>query len=363
MLPLAAYDHPRRPAIVAWVFALAVMAALMVLIGGLTRLTESGLSIVVWQPITGAVPPLTDSAWAEAFRLYQQSPEYQMLNYGMTLAEFKRIFWIEYVHRLWGRLIGVAFLVPFVVFLVKGAFRGVAGHAVLARLLAVFALGGVQGVIGWFMVASGLVDRPDVSAYRLALHFSVGLLIFLSLLTIGLRLLHRPLPTPAEAAAAHDMRRRAGPLLVLAFITAVAGAFVAGNKAGLAYNTFPLMDGKLVPDGYWLIEPWWRNLFENVAAVQFNHRLLAIVTAVAAILMWVGAASRPLPKKARVALHHVGAMALIQPALGIATLVNMVPIPLALAHQAGALVLLASIVWYRIEMERTRLVLDLSANT
>jgi cytochrome c oxidase assembly protein subunit 15 len=363
MLPLAAYDHPRRQAIVAWVFTLAAMAAFMVLIGGLTRLTESGLSIVVWQPFTGAIPPLTDSAWDEAFRLYQQSPEYQMLNYGMTLVDFKRIFWVEYVHRLWGRLIGVAFLVPFVVFLIKGAFRGEAGRALLARLLAVFALGGVQAVIGWFMVASGLVDRPEVSAYRLALHFAVGLLIFLTLLTIGLRLLHRPLPTPAEAAAAHDMRRRAGPLLVLAFITAVAGSFVAGNKAGLTYNTFPLMDGKLIPDGYFLIEPWWRNLFENVAAVQFDHRLLAVLTALAAIAMWIGAVSRPLPRKARAALHHVGAMALVQPALGIATLIYVVPTPLALAHQAGALALLASIQWYRIEMQRTRLVLDLSANS
>jgi cytochrome c oxidase assembly protein subunit 15 len=363
MLPLAAYDHPRRRAIVAWVFALAFMTAMMVLIGGLTRLTESGLSIVVWQPFTGAIPPLTDSAWDEAFRLYQQSPEYQMLNYGMALADFKRIFWVEFVHRLWGRLIGVAFLLPFVWFLIKGAFRGDTGRALLVRLLAVFGLGGVQAVIGWFMVASGLVDRPEVSAYRLALHFAVGVLIFLTLLTIGLRLLHRPLPSPAEAAAAHDMRRRAGALLILAFVTAIAGSFVAGNKAGLTYNTFPLMDGRLIPDGMFDIEPWWRNFFENVATVQFDHRVLAIVTALAAIALWVAAVAQPLPRKARAALHHVGAMALVQPGLGIATLLYVVPIPLALAHQAGALALLASILWYRMEMQRTRLVLDLSANS
>ncbi|MGE5539948.1 MAG: COX15/CtaA family protein [Gemmatimonas sp.] len=363
MLPLAAYDHPRRRVIVAWIFTLAAMAAAMVLIGGLTRLTESGLSIVVWQPITGAIPPLSDRAWDEAFRLYQQSPEYQMLNYGMALPEFKRIFWVEFVHRLWGRLIGVGFLIPFLVFLVRGAFRGDTGRALLTRLLGVFALGGVQAVIGWLMVASGLVDRPEVSAYRLALHFAVGVLIFLSLLTIGLKLLHRPLPTPDEAAAAHDMRRRAGALLVLAYVTAIAGSFVAGLKAGLTYNTFPLMDGRLVPDGYLMLEPWWRNLFENVAAVQFDHRVLGMVTALAGIAVWLTAMRRPLPRKARVALHHVGGMALVQPTLGILTLINVVPIPLALAHQAGALALLASIQWYRIEMERTRIVLDLTANS
>lgn len=352
MRPLAAYDHPHRRAIAAWLFTLAAMVAAMVLIGGLTRLTEAGLSIVVWHPFTGVVPPLSTSAWNEAFHQYQQYPEYQMLNYGMTLAEFKRIFWTEFVHRLWGRAIGVAFLVPFAVFLIRGAFKGEAGRALMWRVLGIFALGGVQGFLGWFMVSSGLVDRPEVSAYRLALHLFVGLVILLALLTVGLGLLRRPPVTAVQATAAGRLRGFAGALVILVLVTIVAGAFTAGLDAGLTYNTFPLMDGRWVPEGYLMLEPWWRNLFENVATVQFDHRVLGITTGLSAILFCVLSLRAPLPRKARIAAYHVGAMALIQPALGIATLLEVVPPPLALLHQAGAMALLSSVLWYRVELTR-----------
>lgn len=348
-----AYDHPRRALVAAWIYTLAFMTAAMVLIGGLTRLTEAGLSIVVWQPFIGAIPPLSSAAWDEAFRQYQQYPEYQLMNYGMTLAEFKHIFWIEFIHRLWGRLIGVAFLIPFAIFAVRGYFRGAAGQALLTRLVGVFALGGVQAFLGWFMVSSGLNQRPEVSAYRLALHLSVGLIIMLALLTVALGLARRPEPGIDEIKAARRLARWAAALLVLAFVTIIAGAFVAGTDAGLTYNTFPLMDGKIVPDGYWLLHPGWRNFFENVASVQFNHRVLGLVTGASAIATCLIARRAPLTRKARGALYHVGAMGLIQPLLGITTLLLVVPVPLALAHQGGAMVLLASVLWYRVELATT----------
>jgi heme a synthase len=350
MSPLAAYNHPRRAAVMAWIYTLAFMTAAMVLIGGLTRLTEAGLSIVVWQPFVGAVPPLGDAAWDEAFRQYQQYPEYQLLNYGMTLGEFKHIFWIEFIHRLWGRLIGVAFLIPFAIFLARGYFRGTAGRALLVRLVGVFALGGVQAFLGWYMVSSGLSQRPDVSAYRLALHLSVGLVILLALLTVALGLARRPEPRLDEVKAARTLSRWAGRLLALAFLTIIAGAFVAGIDAGLDYNTFPLMDGQIVPDGYWLLHPAWRNFFENIPSVQFNHRVLGLATGASAIATWLIALRAPLTRKTRIALYHVGALGLIQPLLGIATLLTVVPVPLALAHQAGAMALLASTLWYRVEL-------------
>jgi heme a synthase len=353
MRPLATYDHPLRGAISKWLLILAAMTAGMVLIGGLTRLTEAGLSIVVWQPLIGAIPPLSDAAWQHAFEQYQQYPEYQVLNYGMTLAEFKRIFWIEYFHRLWGRTLGVVFLIPFLYFLLKGAFKGANGRLLTWRLLGVFALGGVQAFLGWFMVSSGLELRPEVSAYRLALHLSVGLVIFLSLLAMAFILDHRVAPSLDEIKTARMLRRWPLRLLCLVFVTVIAGAFVAGNHAGLTYNTFPLMDGKLVPDGYWLIDPSWRNLFENVATVQFDHRILGLLTGFSAIALWLIHRRTQLTRKARVALHHVGAMGLIQPTLGIVTLINVSPVPLALVHQAGAVALLSSVLWYRIELSVT----------
>lgn len=299
----------------------------MVVIGGVTRLTESGLSITEWKPVSGALPPLSDEAWQDAFAKYREIPEYRERNAGMTLAEFKNIYWWEFIHRLWGRLIGVVYAVPLLWFVLRGQVRG----ALAWKLGGIFVLGGLQGVLGWYMVQSGLVDRIDVSQYRLTAHLGLALLIYAATLWTALDLL-RP------GGAATPFGRAALALSALAFLTMLAGGFVAGLDAGMTYNTFPLMDGRLVPAGYFDETPWWLNLFENVAAVQFNHRLLGIATLVAAIALAVAGRSSA-PRTRSLALA-TGFMALLQVVLGVATLLLVVPIPLAAAHQAGAVALL-----------------------
>jgi cytochrome c oxidase assembly protein subunit 15 len=296
-----------------------------VVIGGVTRLTESGLSITEWKPAAGAIPPLSDAAWQEEFAKYQQIPQYRERNAGMTLAEFKTIFWWEFVHRLWGRLIGFVYAIPLLWFVVRGHVRG----ALAWRLAGIFVLGGLQGALGWYMVKSGLVDRVSVSQYRLTAHLGLALLIYAATLWTALDLL-RP------SGAATRFSRGALAFAALVFLTILAGGFVAGLDAGMSYNTFPLMDGHLVPRGYLDETPWWANLFENVAAVQFNHRVLAMTTLVCALgLAFAGRASR-----AYGLALATGGMALLQVALGISTLLLVVPIPLAAAHQAGAVALL-----------------------
>lgn len=320
-----------RPVAV-WLLVCCAMIFAIVVIGGVTRLTESGLSITEWRPVTGTIPPLSEQAWREEFAKYQRIPEFQLRNSGMTVEEFKTIFWWEYVHRLWGRLIGLVFFVPFAWFLVRGRIRG----RLAWRLGGVFALGALQGALGWYMVASGLVDRVDVSPYRLTAHLGLALVIYAATLWIALNLL-RP---EAYGTASPRLRRAAFALCALVFATIVSGGFVAGLDAGMTYNTFPLMDGRLVPAGYLDEEPWWLNLFENVAAVQFNHRLLAVATLVATIAFWIArrrAAARPAE---RLWIDGLAAAALAQVILGISTLLLVVPIPLAAAHQAGAVVVL-----------------------
>jgi cytochrome c oxidase assembly protein subunit 15 len=313
--------------VAAWLFFCCAMIFAMVVIGGVTRLTESGLSITEWQPVTGAIPPLTEEAWQEAFAKYQQIPEYRERNAGMTLAEFKTIYWWEFVHRLWGRLIGVVYAVPLLWFVLRGQVRG----PLAWRLGGIFVLGGLQGVLGWYMVQSGLVDRVDVSQYRLTAHLGLALLIYAATLWTALDLLR-----PSRAAT--PFGRAALAFSALAFLTMLAGGFVAGLDAGMTYNTFPLMDGRLVPAGYLDETPWWLNFFENVAAVQFNHRLLGIATLAGAIALAL--AGRRAAPRARKLVLATAAMAVLQVALGIATLLLVVPIPLAAAHQAGAVALL-----------------------
>ncbi len=312
------------------------MVFAMVVIGGITRLTESGLSITEWQPIVGVLPPLSEQAWLEAFAKYQQIPEYQLINHGMTLAEFKSIFWWEYIHRLWGRLIGVVFLVPFLWFVLRGRIHG----PLAWKLGGIFVLGGLQGGLGWFMVQSGLVDRVDVSPYRLTAHLGLAVLIYGLMLWIALDLLRPGVVkgTDAEPAAHPGLARGALALSALVFLTMLSGGFVAGLDAGLTYNTFPLMDGRLVPAGYLDLSPWWVNLFENIAAVQFNHRLLGTSVVVAALAFWFAAWRAGISGPARLTVNGVAAMAIVQMSLGISTLLLVVPIPLAAAHQAGALV-------------------------
>jgi cytochrome c oxidase assembly protein subunit 15 len=322
-----------------WLLAVAALVFLMVSVGGATRLTGSGLSITEWQPIMGTLPPLSDADWQQAFAKYRQIPQFQHVNRNMTLEEFKFIFWWEWAHRLLGRLIGVAFLVPFLVFLAAGQIP----RRLTGRLAAIFALGAVQGAAGWYMVSSGLVDRLEVSQYRLALHLGLAILILGALLWVALSL-------DDAADGARTVRPKganvAAALVVLLFLQIVLGAFVAGLKAGAGYNTWPLMDGRLIPDGLGAMQPWYRNLFENALTVQFNHRVLAYVVAAAAAwhawAMW----ARPETPRARASALVLAAAVAAQAALGIWTLLAQVPLALGLAHQAGAAAVFAIAVWH-----------------
>ncbi len=339
----------------------------MVVIGGITRLTWSGLSITEWQPVTGILPPLSTAAWQAEFEKYQLIPQYKLLNAGMSLADFKAIYLWEYVHRLWGRLIGIVYAVPFLYFLTRGRIP----RRLTWPLAGIFALGAAQGGLGWYMVKSGLAERIEVSQYRLTAHLALALVIYAATLWTALGLLRseRQAPTPAFprlrgrelATAGTDAfppapvgegwgggwRRANEAVLALIGLTIVAGGFVAGLNAGLVYNTFPLMAGSFVPADYAQLEPFARNWFENVAAVQFDHRILAMTTVAAVVLLWLTGWRAALPLLAKRALHALCAVALLQLALGISTLLLVVPIPLAAAHQAGAVLLLTAAIVLR----------------
>ena len=331
-------------AIAAWLFTVAAMVLVMVSIGGITRLTGSGLSIVEWRPLMGFLPPLTEAEWTRVFTLYQTSPQYQDVNAGMTLAGFKTIFWWEYVHRLWGRLIGLVFLLPFLWFLV----RQYIGWSLAPRLVLLFILGGAQGVLGWYMVRSGLIDIPEVSQYRLAAHLVLALVLYVALLWTALQLRHpEPETTPDRRLA--GIRALAITTFVLVTVTILSGAFVAGTDAGLIFNTFPFMDGRLVPDGY-LPQPWYASPFEDVATIQFHHRVLAIVSLGVAIATWWRSRWLVLVQRARWVANGLLVMVCLQVALGISTLVLVVPVPLAAAHQAGAVLLLTATLWLIFEL-------------
>ncbi|MFO1154124.1 MAG: COX15/CtaA family protein [Rhodospirillales bacterium] len=326
-----------------WLLTVAVMVLVMVVLGGLTRLTHSGLSMVEWKPLTGWLPPLSDAAWQAQFAAYQRYPEFRLLNPEMTVDGFKSIFWLEFVHRLWGRLIGLAFFVPFLVFLIRGRIRGrlAVGCAVL------FALGALQGLLGWLMVQSGLVDNPDVSAYRLAIHFVMALLLLAALVWTALTVLH-PM-TLSPSAAASRGRVRAGPLVLALLIltTLSSGAFVAGTDAGFLFNTFPLMDGQVVPEDAFDLVPAWRNAFENPALVQFIHRALALST-LAAVIVWRAVAASSLAAAGGgllLAANLLLAALLLQVGLGISTLLLHMPIAIAAWHQANGVLVWALAVW------------------
>jgi cytochrome c oxidase assembly protein subunit 15 len=324
----------RNRAIRLWLYAVAALIFAMVLVGGATRLTESGLSIVEWKPVTGALPPMGEGAWQAEFDKYKTIPQFQHRNSGMTLAEFKTIFWWEWAHRLMGRLIGAAFGLPFLWFLAKGWI----GPGLRARLWTIFGLGALQGAIGWWMVASGLTERVEVSQYRLATHLILACVIFAATLWAASRLRAR---APEEVPS--RIRIGAIALLVLVLLQIYLGAIVAGLRAGLIYNTWPLIDGSLIPNAASLLHetPWWRNLFENTLTVQFNHRMVAYAILVLALLHAADLARtvRGGPVLAH-ALALVAAVTL-QAALGIATLLHVVPIGLALMHQAMAVIVLS----------------------
>lgn len=318
-----------------WLAIWAGMLFLLILIGGATRLTESGLSITEWDVVSGVVPPMSTDAWNLEFEKYRQIPQYQAIHAGMTVQQFKGIFLWEYVHRLWARLVTVAFALPLVWFLA----RGMVPRQVRGRLWLLLILLGAQGALGWFMVSSGLSGRTEVSQYRLAAHFAAALLIYGATVWTAADFLARPHP---GAGNWYRARHVSWCVTALAILTAVAGAFVAGLRAGHAYNTFPLMAGRVVPPGYGALSPWPRNLFENVAAVQFNHRCLALVTFAAIMGFWWWSRRQALPATARRAITRLGAAAVLQVALGIATLLLVVPVTLGVAHQAGAILLITA---------------------
>lgn len=324
-----ANPHVARRQIALWLFAVSALVFLMVVVGGLTRLTESGLSITEWKPVSGALPPMSDAAWADAFARYQQIPQYEFVNKGMTLAEFKGIFWWEWSHRFLGRFIGFAFLVPFLWFLATRRIE----RALAPRLVVMFLLGGAQGLLGWWMVKSGLTHRVDVSQYRLAAHLGLATLIYAYMTWIALAL-WRPAPVIYVEAG---LRRAAMALVVLVFVQMMLGAFVAGLKAGHIYNTWPLIDGAFIPSGLMAHQVWWRNLFENMLTVQFNHRMVAYLIAGLVVWHWVAARASLSPMARQSAGWLVMAVA-AQVALGIWALLMVVPISLGAAHQAGALV-------------------------
>jgi len=343
---MVSQTSPEPPRAVAWwLLACCALVFAMVVVGGITRLTHSGLSIVEWQPLVGAVPPLNERQWEETFGRYKLTPEFRLSNHDMTLEGFKSIFWWEYVHRLLGRFVGAVFLLPFVYFL----WRGSIAPPLAWKLAGIFVLGGLQGALGWYMVKSGLVDDPRVSPVRLAAHLGLALLIYAAMLWIALELLRVPLrgnrgQTPLSAAqnaesvpgsAKHAAVVRG--FVALVFVMVLSGALVAGIRAGLAYNTFPLMNGAWIPPEVLEIDPWWKNFVYNMATVQLVHRTLALViVAVALIAWWRVHADRSAPLAACRWSEALLAVVALQVTAGIATLLLRVPIPLAALHQAGA---------------------------
>lgn len=321
-----------------WLLGCAGMVLVMVVLGGLTRLSDSGLSMMEWRPLS-VLPPLSDAEWMVWFERYKTIPQFYNVNPDMTLTGFKGIFWLEYLHRLWGRLIGVVFLVPFLWFM----WRGRIGRSLALRLGGVFVLGGLQGGMGWYMVASGFTQDLSVSQYRLAAHLAFAVIIYLALLWIAF---DQWAPrTLARHPGLGRLRRWIWGLIGFTGFVMLSGAFVAGLDAGMIYNTFPLMGGQILPPDVMVLYPYWRNFFENMATVQFTHRWFAITLFLSVIAFWYGGRQVELPARARVALGLVPLAALLQVGLGITTLVLVVPVAVAAAHQAGALVLLTALLW------------------
>ena len=321
-------NHNRTVAI--WLLICCGLVFAMVVLGGFTRLTGSGLSMVDWRPLMGWLPPMSDAEWQRVFEMYQQSPEFQKVNSDFGVEEFKGIFWLEFLHRLLGRTIGIVFIVPFVYFLMKGH---IARNEWL-KYFFMFILGGLQGVLGWYMVKSGLVDVPHVSQYRLTAHLVAAFAIYAYMFWVAMTLLF-----PPTGDSKHPWWGRTFWLTSLATLTIISGGFVAGLKAGKIYNTFPMMGEYWIPPGTMALEPWWRNFFDNMTTVQLDHRILAITTLIVVVVYWFKARSAELPTRTRPAVNALLHTALLQVALGITTLLMAVPVFLGAMHQAVAMVL------------------------
>ena len=320
-----------RRAVRIWLYIVLLVLFALFLVGGATRLTDSGLSITEWKPIHGVIPPLSEAQWQEELEKYRQIPEYQQINKGMSLDEFKTIFWWEWAHRLLARGVGLAMALPLAFFWLSGRLEG---H-LKPKLLGLLALGGFQGFVGWWMVSSGLSERVDVSQYRLATHLTLACIIFTAVMWVA-----RGLAPHSQGPAGQGTRRFAGVMALLVLFQIYLGALVAGLDAGMAYNTWPLMDGSLVPGDLFVQQPWWINLFENPKTVQFVHRLGAYVVLIAAFAHAVTAwLALPGSTHARRALVLLG-LILVQAGLGITALVLVVPFGWALVHHAFAIVVL-----------------------
>ena len=321
-----------------WLFGVSAMVFGMIALGGLTRLTESGLSMVDWKPLMGVIPPIGETAWLEKFNQYKAYPEYQKINVGMMLSDFKYIFYFEYGHRVLGRLIGMAFGLPAVYFGIRGAFSA----SFRNRIVVLFVLGGLQGLVGWWMVKSGLVDRPDVSHYRLTTHLGLAVFLYIALLWTAFR------HSRDGEEVSYDWNHGAKWSLVwlgMVYTTLLSGGLVAGLNAGAQYNTFPLMGGKWIPDGLFIREPLLSNLTENLVTVQFNHRYLAMTTATLIVAFSLKNWKRVTTVRQRYALIAMIAAVVLQVSLGISTLLTAAWVPLASMHQMGAILLISSLVW------------------
>ena len=341
-------DQRSQQQVTAWLLLCCTILFALVVVGGITRLTHSGLSIVEWQPIVGTLPPLSEQAWQETFLKYQQTPEYQQVNRGMSLEAFKGIFWWEYAHRLLGRTIGFIYLLPFLYFLLRRKLDRERAW----QLGAIFVLGALQGALGWYMVKSGLVDNPRVSHYRLTAHLGLAIAIYAAMLWVALGLL-RPRGAAPLAAPRRGLWRFSLVLTAIIFVMCLSGALVAGLRAGLVYNTFPLMNGYWIPPQLLQHEPWYLNFFENAATVQFDHRLLAWLLAVLVPWFWWRARHVALTPRTRLACDVLLAVLVLQLGLGILTLLLVVPVALGAAHQGGALLLLTAALIVNHELQMT----------
>ncbi len=337
-------DAPPRllPAVRVWLFVLAFLVFAMVVVGGVTRLTDSGLSITEWQLLLGFLPPMSEADWQEAFDKYKKIPEFNVVNIWMKLEDFKQIYWWEWTHRFLGRMVGVAFLVPFLFFWLSGQLRGV----LLGKTVAMFVLGGLQGALGWYMVQSGLVDRVDVSQYRLAAHLLLAFVIFGFILWVALSLRPRPPENGVVLTPSTGLQWSAGLLAGLVLLQVALGAFVAGLKAGKYYNTWPLMDDALIPEGLFAKEPWYLSFFEDVLTVQFNHRVVAYVLVVWALLHAVMVMRQVISGPLRTSAMALAVAVIVQAGLGIWTLLWIVPLPLGVLHQGMAVIVFGIALWH-----------------
>ncbi|MBL94666.1 MAG: Heme A synthase [Alphaproteobacteria bacterium MarineAlpha3_Bin5] len=323
-----------------WLLTVGFMVFIIIFIGGLTRLTHSGLSMVEWKPITGWLPPMDKESWHEQFDNYKKFAEYRVYNKGMTLEEFKNIFWLEFIHRFFGRLIGLIFLIPFIYF----SFRQMIPRYLYPKLILMLCLGASQGFIGWWMVKSGLANEPDVSQYRLAIHLFVAFVILGYIFWVALGLLKPIVPIELDNNQKKLILHVKG-IIILVVITILSGALVAGLDAGFVYNEFPLMDGRFFPEGYFELTPWYINVFENLASVQFDHRWLAIFTFFTCVSLFFRAGKMGTNGRVWVAICMLLFIIAIQVVLGISTLLLVVPISLASLHQLGAVMLFLSAIW------------------